>query len=191
MQGSSGQRQSSSVPTLEELISSRKSEYGWSYATLAERGGGVLSAQRWQQLGTGVRIKEFPEPSTLKAMAEALDVDISVVVLAAARSTGLDVKNDMSILAQQLPSSAADLEPDTRNAIVALVRAITKRDDSSGDRPMSRTDDPPEDGMMWHGKRPEEMTDDEVRAAAAVDQMWADYVRTKAKARHAAEDWDF
>jgi transcriptional regulator with XRE-family HTH domain len=114
------------VPTLEELISTRKAERGWSYAALADRAGGVLSAQRWQQLGTGVRIKEFPEPATLRAMAEALDMNISAVVLSAARSTGLEVKNELPILAQQLPASANSLEPDVRNAIVALVRAITK-----------------------------------------------------------------
>lgn len=126
MQGSSDQVQSSYVPTLEELISTRKAERGWSYAALADRANGALSAQRWQQLGTGVRIKEFPEPATLRAMAEALDMNISAVVLSAARSTGLDVKNDMPILAQQLPAAANLLEPDVRNAIVALVRAMTK-----------------------------------------------------------------
>lgn len=147
MQGSDEASHASLVPTLADLITARKKERGWSYAQLAHRAGDVLSAQRWQQLGTGVRIKEFPEPATLAAMADALDIDVSVVVLAAAKSTGLDVRNDLSLLAQQLPASAARLEPDARNAIVALVRAITKETQHDEEQE-SRT----ETGSAEHGR---------------------------------------
>lgn len=115
------------VPTLSSLISERKRLRGFSYADLESRADAVISRQRWQQLGTGVRIKEFPEPATLTAMATALDVDVAEVVLAAARSIGLDVKRGAhSDLAARLPSTADRLSEVQRDAIVTLVRSITE-----------------------------------------------------------------
>lgn len=115
------------MPTLSELITEQKQRRGFSYADLENRADSAIRRQRWQQLGTGVRIKEFPEPATIEAMAKALDVDVAVVVLAAARSIGLDVKRGaQSDLAAMLPYSANKLTADQRAAIVALVRAITE-----------------------------------------------------------------
>lgn len=119
--------QGSVVPTLTELISERKRLRGFSYADLENRADSVISRQRWQQLGTGVRIKEFPEPATIEAMSKALDVDVSEVVLAAARSIGLNVKRGArSDLAARLPSTADRLSEMQRDAIVTLVRSITE-----------------------------------------------------------------
>ncbi len=115
------------MPTLDELIAERKRLRGFSYADLENRAASTISRQRWQQLGTGVRIKEFPEPATLEAMATALDVDVAEVVLAAARSIGLDVKRGaQSDLAARLPSTADRLTEVQRDAIVTLVRSITE-----------------------------------------------------------------
>jgi transcriptional regulator with XRE-family HTH domain len=115
------------VPTLSELIQERRQLRGFSYADLENRAGAVITRQRWQQLGTGVRIKEFPEPATIEAMATALDVDVAVIVLSAARSIGLDVKRGaQSDLAAMLPHSAKDLSVVQRDAIVTLVRSITE-----------------------------------------------------------------
>lgn len=117
------------MPTLSELITEQKQRRGFSYADLENRADSAIRRQRWQQLGTGVRIKEFPEPATIEAMAKALDVDVAVVVLAAARSIGLDVKRGaQSDLAAMLPYSANKLSADQRVAIAALVRSITDRD---------------------------------------------------------------
>lgn len=127
MRTSSGGTDDSGVPTLDQLISEQKSLRGYSYADLETRAKGVIRRQRWQQLGTGVRIKEFPEPATIEAMATALDVDVAVVVLAAARSIGLDVKRGaQSDLAARLPYSANRLSDVQRDAIVTLVRSITE-----------------------------------------------------------------
>ncbi|MGK9270454.1 hypothetical protein KXR83_05565 [Williamsia muralis] len=115
------------MPTLDELIGERKRLRGFSYADLENRADAVISRQRWQQLGTGVRVKEFPEPATITAMAKALDVDVAEVVLAAARSIGLDVKRGaQSDLAARLPSTADRLNEVQRDAIVTLVRSITE-----------------------------------------------------------------
>lgn len=127
LRGPRNEPHASDVPTLDELIAERKRLRGFSYTDLENRAGSVISRQRWQQLGTGVRIKEFPEPATLEAMAKALDVDVAEVVLAAARSIGLDVKRGAhSDLAARLPSTADRLTEVQRDAIVTLVRSITE-----------------------------------------------------------------
>ncbi|MFH5231931.1 hypothetical protein [Antrihabitans spumae] len=112
------------MPTLAELITRQKDGRGWSYRNLAARADDVLTAQRWQQLGSGVRIAEFPEPATLQAIADAIEVDIAAVVLAAARSIGLDVRQQRSELATMLPVNSDLLTAQQRDAVVAVVRAI-------------------------------------------------------------------
>jgi len=61
------------VPTLADLISEKRALRGFSYTDLEHRAGNVITRQRWQQLGTGVRVKEFSEPATIRAMAAALE----------------------------------------------------------------------------------------------------------------------
>ncbi|MGW8593190.1 hypothetical protein ACWGLC_15985 [Dietzia sp. NPDC055877] len=114
-----------SVPTLADLIQARKAARGWSYREIAARGNDVISAQRWQQLGTGVRLREFPEPTTMAAMADALEVDVAAVLLATAKSLGLDVQRRQSELAAMLPSTADQLTSEQRDAVLAVVRAMT------------------------------------------------------------------
>lgn len=92
----------------------------------------MFSAQRWQQLGTGVRIKEFPEPATIQAMADALEVDVASVVLAAAASIGLPVERRQSELAAMLPSNADDLTEEQRDAVLAVIRAMTPKETHHG-----------------------------------------------------------
>ncbi|OCB09282.1 hypothetical protein A5717_26280 [Mycolicibacterium porcinum] len=121
------------MPTLAELITEQKEFHGYSYATLEARADHVISRQRWQQLGSNVRITEFPEPATIIAIAAALNINVSEVVLATARSIGIPVEADgSSDLARMLPYSARDLTSDQRNAILALVRSIVTPD--RGDR---------------------------------------------------------
>jgi hypothetical protein len=115
------------VPTLADLISARKSDRGWSYQQLAGRANDVVSRQRWQQLGTGVRIKEFPEPTTIQAIADALEVDVTLVVLSVARSIGFEVRTQDSSLAAMLPPGADELNEEQRDAVLAVVRAMAPR----------------------------------------------------------------
>ncbi|WP_043778173.1 helix-turn-helix transcriptional regulator [Rhodococcus sp. JVH1] len=115
------------MPTLADLISARKSERGWSYQQLAGRANDVVSRQRWQQLGTGVRIKEFPEPTTIQAIADALEVDVTLVVLSVARSIGFAVRTQDSSLAAMLPPGADELNEEQRDAVLAVVRAMAPR----------------------------------------------------------------
>lgn len=119
--------QASAVPTLADLISARKADRGWSYQQLADRAHGTVSRQRWQQLGTGVRIKEFPEPATIQAIADALEVDVTLVVLGVARSIGFAVRTQDSSLAAMLPPGADQLNDEQRDAVLAVVRAMAPR----------------------------------------------------------------
>lgn len=121
---------SGEVPTLADLIKARRAERGWSYRQLAARADDVVSAQRWQQLGTDVRIKEFPEPATIQAISEALEVELSTVVLAAAGSIGLPVHRRQSDLAMMLPHDAALLTDHQRDAVLEVVRSMIAPDDA-------------------------------------------------------------
>lgn len=115
------------VQPLQALIRSRMDERGWSYADLAHRTGDELTRGRWQQLGSGVRLKAFPEPATIRLMARALEVEETAVVLAAAKSLGLDVRRNGPRLAQMLPSGTDLLSPSMQTAIVEVIRvAVTE-----------------------------------------------------------------
>jgi hypothetical protein len=117
------------VPTLAQLISESKTDIGLSYDQLAARTGYVVTRQRFQQLGTSKRLKEFPEPATLAAVAEALKLDVALVVLATAKSIGLSVDmGSRSDLGMMLPSAARNLTRDQRNALLSLVRSIVAED---------------------------------------------------------------
>jgi hypothetical protein len=123
----------SDVPTLAQLITESKTDSGLSYDQLAARTDYVVSRQRFQQLGTSTRLKEFPEPATLAAVAEAIKVDVAVVVLATAKSIGLSVDmGSRSDLGMMLPAAARNLTIAQRNALLSLVRSIVT--ESSGAR---------------------------------------------------------
>jgi hypothetical protein len=127
----------SDVPTLAELITDQKEDSGLSYEQLAAKSDNVLTRQRFQQLGKGLRITEFPEPATLAAIAVSLDVDVALVVLATAKSIGLSVDTGSeSELGMMLPAAARNLTRDQRNALLSLVRSIVT-EPSGGRRPAS------------------------------------------------------
>lgn len=119
------------MPNLQQLITEQKQLRGRSYGDYERMAGHVITRQRWQQLGTGARIKEFSEPATIKAMADALEVDVAVVVLAMAKSLGLPIGSGIaqSDLAVMLPPSARNLTPEQRDAIVRLVRVFAPEEE--------------------------------------------------------------
>jgi transcriptional regulator with XRE-family HTH domain len=109
--------------TLHELIRSCMKARGWSYTDLARRSGQALTRGRWQQLGSGVRLKNFPDPASLQVIAQALEVDITTVVLGAAQAVGLDARLQSSDLAHLLPERTERLSPRMRDAILTLIRS--------------------------------------------------------------------
>ncbi|MGH3494774.1 MAG: hypothetical protein ACRDQ1_16275 [Sciscionella sp.] len=113
---------------MQELILAKRDERGWSYRHLESRSHGMVRNQRWQQLATGERVKEFPAPATIVAIADTLEIDVTTVVLAAAASIGLGVSRHGSHLAQMLPSSADELSPEMRDAVLSVIRAALAAD---------------------------------------------------------------
>ena len=112
-----------SVMPLHDLIRAGMQERGWSYSDLERASGRALTRGRWQQLGSGVAQRKFPDPSSLTVISKVLEVDITTVVLAAARSVGLDVRTRGTDLAHLLPALTERLSERMREAILTLVRA--------------------------------------------------------------------
>lgn len=73
---------------LADLITEHKGDR--SYADLSRLTGGAVTRGRWQQLATVRTQTQFPEPRTIRGVAEALRLTHLEVILAAARSVGLE-----------------------------------------------------------------------------------------------------
>ncbi|PJE23635.1 MAG: hypothetical protein CK431_10285 [Mycobacterium sp.] len=108
--------------SLQDLIRTLKGDR--TYAGLEEASGGVVKAQRWNQIVNGIRISEFPEPRTINAMARALNVNVEVIVLAFARAVGLDVQRHRSVFADLLPPMVNNLTDKQRDALLGIVRSM-------------------------------------------------------------------
>ncbi len=106
---------------LKELI--RHTKGGRSYATLEAESGGSPGRQRWQQIAT-MQQNNFPDPATIKTMARVLGVSEMTVVLAAARSVGLDTAGLDGPLALLLPPTTSQLTERQVAAVVNVVRAM-------------------------------------------------------------------
>lgn len=111
------------VVTLQELVQMRMKQLGVGYAELARRTDGRPTRGRWQQLGTGVGMTQFPDADTIARVAGALEIDVTTVVLACARSVGLDVRRTGSELAHLIPAGTDRISERLRDAILAVVRA--------------------------------------------------------------------
>jgi hypothetical protein len=114
---------SGSGPTLRQLIRSRMAEREWSYADLERESGRALSRGRWQQLGSAEAQHKFPNPESLKIIAQVLQIDVTSIVLAAARAAGLPVPAQSSEFASLLPAGTERLSEPVRDAILGVIRA--------------------------------------------------------------------
>jgi hypothetical protein len=117
--------------SLQDLILTLKGDR--TYAGLEEASNGVVKAQRWNQITNGIRISEFPEPRTIAAMAEALNVSVDVVLLAFARALGLKVNQTRSLFEELLPPDVAQLSDKQRDAVLAVIRAMIAESAATGD----------------------------------------------------------
>lgn len=104
---------------LQALIASTKGDR--SYGDLERASGGKLSGKRWQQIAT-TKILTFPDPLTMPAIAQALDVDVRTVVDAYCESLGLPSVEE-SPLIRMMPPGTADL---TQESVRDLRRIISK-----------------------------------------------------------------
>lgn len=108
--------------SLQDLILTLKGDR--TYAGLEEASGGVVKAQRWNQITNGIRVSEFPEPRTIEAMAVALNVGVDVLVFAFARAVGLDVQRNQSGFADLLPPMVNELTDRDQHAVLSVIRAL-------------------------------------------------------------------
>lgn len=108
---------------LSELIRATKGDR--SYDKLEEAAGGKPTAARWQQLATAAQ-RNFPDPPTIQGMAKALGVAEKVVVLAAARTLGLDATERESQLVALLPPGADHLSLAQIDAVRHVIRVMAE-----------------------------------------------------------------
>lgn len=138
-----------SVLTLQQLVRARMDDRGWSYSDLARRSGDRLTRGRWQQLGTGVRMKSFPEPDNLVAMADALEVDVTSVLIACAQTLGIDARRRGPDLAVLLPAGTDRLSERMRDGILTIIRAAVADSLDADARAEEGPASPPDTSLDW------------------------------------------
>ncbi len=130
-----------SVPTISQLIAAQMDATGRSFRDLWRASGERVKHQTFQELRSAPP-KSWPKNvETIRGMAAALDVTETAIVMAYARSLGVDVAGE-SVLAQQLPASAAQLTPAQRNAIVQLIRSITTQEGTGHETGIEEVQEP-------------------------------------------------
>lgn len=121
--GASGSSDDPSMPTITQLIADHITTTGRSYRDLAHASGDRVKHQTFQELKTGPP-KSWPKSAeTIRGIARALGVTERAVVLAFARSLGVDVAGG-SLFAQQLPPGVDDLSPKERKAAIEMLRVL-------------------------------------------------------------------
>ena len=121
--GASGSSDDPSMPTITQLIADHITATGRSYRDLAHASGDRVKHQTFQELKTGPP-KSWPKSAeTIRGIAQALGVTERAVVLAFARSLGVDVAGG-SLFAQQLPPGVDDLSPKERKAAIEMLRVL-------------------------------------------------------------------
>ena len=119
---------------LQRLIQQRLREQGWSYGTVARRGG--LPRSTVYTLAMTRNLVRPPRPATLDGLAQGLDVPVSAVRAAAAESTGLHYYDEVPAEQGEHPgdhdrelliASIDELTPEDRRHVAALVESLRKR----------------------------------------------------------------
>lgn len=107
---------------LASLLADVKSARRWSFEAMSRACGGVPTGKRLFQL-INSPLKNFPDPDTIRGLQRATGASATEIVMAAARSLGLDV-SDSDPDALHIPgiSQAPD---STREALLALGREVS------------------------------------------------------------------
>lgn len=134
-------------PTLQALVADRKGDR--SYEQLAALSDGRLSRARIQQIATR-EMRAFPDAATLAGLAQALDVPVQEVVLATARSLGLEVRSGASGDALLVPGGKK-LSTPAQEALLTMARELTKAGATDGERDTTSLGrDAQPDGLTKH-----------------------------------------
>lgn len=119
---------------LASLIKARKGDR--SYDQLERDAGGKPTAARWQQLAMKPQ-RNFPDPETIHGISRALRVTETEVVMAAARTLGIPVRED-----SHGSLSTAGLSQDQVHIVRMVIAALAdaRREDPSDGTPIADDD---------------------------------------------------
>jgi hypothetical protein len=115
------------VPTIRDLIRSAVDE-GRSFRELEADSGYRVKFQTFQELANHPPAQFPKKVDTFTGMAQALHVTETAVVLAYAKSLGVQVGGIDNTFALRLPVGVATIEPDMQRAIINMARAAVKRE---------------------------------------------------------------
>ena len=112
-----------SQPDLGALLADVKAARGWSFEAMSRACGGVPTGKRLFQL-INSPLKNFPDPDTIRGLQKATGASTTEIVMAAARSLGLDVaETDPDALHVPGISLASDAG---RNALLTIGRELAE-----------------------------------------------------------------
>lgn len=112
-----------SQPDLGALLAEVKEARGWSFEAMSRACGGVPTGKRLFQL-INSPLKNFPDPDTIRGLQKATGASTTEIVMAAARSLGLDVaETDPDALHVPGISRAPDT---SREALLRLGRELSE-----------------------------------------------------------------
>ncbi|WP_143153984.1 hypothetical protein, partial [Rhodococcus rhodnii] len=126
---------------LAGLISDRKGTR--SYEKVSQECGGTPTAKRLHQLANQPQ-KNFPDPDTIRGLAQGLGVTITEVVMASARTLGLPVYtgNDPTALAIGGAGVLDDESKETLSRVARQFIHLTSRATDGGPHGTARTEVP-------------------------------------------------
>lgn len=111
---------------LQQLITQRLDEQGWSYGDVARRAG--MPRSTVHNLATRATLARPPQQETLRKLAEGLDLPLGRVRAAAAEAAGFHVYEDHpDASVEVLIASVEKLSPQDRQHVVALVDSLLHR----------------------------------------------------------------
>lgn len=120
-----GRRDHSQVPSIRDLIREAL-DTGKTVRDLQADSGELVRFQTFQELSRHDP-KQFPKDlKTFTGMSAALRVPETTVVLAYAKSIGVDISG-ASPFALRLPPGVDGLDPDVQDAVVRLIRALLRQ----------------------------------------------------------------
>ncbi|MFJ6053683.1 helix-turn-helix domain-containing protein [Streptomyces sp. NPDC092307] len=105
-------------------------EKGWSYGTVAERGG--LARSTVHHLATVDRIVRMPQPSTLERLAAGLELPLDLIRSAAAEACGITVQTHANVAGiddpdtQMIIATLGQLSAADRSHVAALIDSLLR-----------------------------------------------------------------
>lgn len=133
------------IPDIGILVQRHIDRTGDSLRQLQRRSGDKVQHSMWDRLAKNT-IKEFPKPDSIPAIAAALSLSETVVVLAIAKSLGVNVSFPSSGPQIPIPANAEQLDDQGRrlvwDMITALLPPVTEAQARARVRRRARSSDP-------------------------------------------------